>query len=143
MGLVDNILRNNVQKDVIDMGTPTSSYVKSSSGTTQITIDEDTALKIGALYQGINIIGDTIASMPVYLYKDNEGFTEVFMNDPRSRVMSDVANETLSAFNLKKALIKDLILRGNAYAKIERNGKDVFLRYLPTNVVNTACEFNT
>ena len=42
MGLFDNILRNNVQKDVIDMGTPTSSYVKSSSGTTQITIDEDT-----------------------------------------------------------------------------------------------------
>lgn len=135
MGLFDNILRNNVQKDVIDMGTPTSSYVKSSSGTTQITIDEDTALKIGALYQGINIIGDTIASMPVYLYKDNEGFTEVFMNDPRSRVMSNMANETLSSFNMKKVLIKDMILHGNAYAKIEQTKSEVKMYYLPTDVI--------
>lgn len=135
MGLFDNILRNNVQKDVIDMGTPTSSYVKSSSGTTQITIDEDTALKIGALYQGINIIGDTIASMPVYLYKDNEGFTEVFMNDPRSRVMSNMANETLSSFNMKKTLIKDMILHGNAYAKIEQTKSEVKMYYLPTDVI--------
>lgn len=135
MGLFDNILRNNVQKDVIDMGTPTSSYVKSSSGTTQITIDEDTALKIGALYQGINIIGDTIASMPVYLYKDNEGFTEVFMNDPRSRVMSNMANETLSSFNMKKGLIKDMILHGNAYAKIEQTKSEVKMYYLPTDVI--------
>lgn len=135
MGLFDNILRNNVQKDVIDMGTPTSSYVKSSSGTTQITVDEDTALKIGALYQGINIIGDTIASMPVYLYKDNEGFTEVFMNDPRSRVMSNMANETLSSFNMKKVLIKDMILHGNAYAKIEQTKSEVKMYYLPTDVI--------
>ena len=135
MGLFDNILRNNVQKDVIDMGTPTSSYVKSSSGTTQITIDEDTALKIGALYQGINIIGDTIASMPVYLYRDNEGFTEVFMNDPRSRVMSNMANETLSSFNMKKVLIKDMILHGNAYAKIEQTKSEVKMYYLPTDVI--------
>ena len=135
MGLFDNISRNNVQNDVIDMGTPTSSYVKSSSGTTQITIDEDTALKIGALYQGINIIGDTIASMPVYLYKDNEGFTEVFMNDPRSRVMSNMANETLSSFNMKKTLIKDMILHGNAYAKIEQTKSEVKMYYLPTDVI--------
>lgn len=135
MGLFDNILRNNVQKDVVDMGTPTSSYVKSSSNTTQVTIDEDTALKIGALYQGINIIGDTIASMPVYLYRDNEGFTEVFHSDPRSRVMSNMANETLSSFNMKKALIKDMILHGNAYAKIEQSKSEVKLYYLPTDVI--------
>lgn len=135
MGLFDNILRNNVQKDVVDMGTPTSSYVKSSSGTSQVSIDEDTALKIGALYQGINIIGDTIASMPVYLYRDNEGFTEVFHSDPRSRVMSNMANETLSSFNMKKALIKDMILHGNAYAKIEQSKSEVKLYYLPTDVI--------
>ena len=43
------------------MGTPTSSYVKSSSGTTQITIDEDTALKIGA-FQMLALIPGTSRS---------------------------------------------------------------------------------
>ena len=145
MGLFDSIL--NKKNDDNSSGEsvfriPTSSLVKASTYATAepetstiATIDEDTAMKIGALYQGVGIIGDTISSLPMYLYREKDGFHEVFYDDPRSRVMSDMANETLSAFNLKKALLKDLILRGNAYAKIERNGKDIFLRYLPTTVV--------
>ena len=145
MGLFDKILNNNNSNNSSDdmvFKMPTSSLIKSNtyataepSTNTIASIDEETAMKIGALNQGIGIIGDTISSLSLYLYKEQDGFQEVFYDDPRSKVMSDMANETLSAFNLKKALIKDLILRGNAYAKIERNGKDVFLRYLPTNVV--------
>ena len=143
MGLFDKILNsNNSSSDTTVYKMPTSSLVKANTyataepdATTIATIDEETAMKIGALNQGIGIIGDTISSLSLYLFKEQDGFQEVFYNDPRSRVMSDMANETLSAFNLKKALIKDLILRGNAYAKIERNGKDIFLRYLPTTVV--------
>ena len=143
MGLFDKILNNNnSSSNEVVYKMPTSSLVKANtyataepSATTIATIDEDTAMKIGALNQGIGIIGDTISSLSMYLYKEQDGFQEVFYDDPRSKVLSDMANETLSAFNLKKALLKDLILRGNAYAKIERNGKDVFLRYLPTNVV--------
>ncbi len=143
MGLFDKILNsNNSSSDTTVYKMPTSSLVKANTyataepdATTIATIDEETAMKIGALNQGIGIIGDTISSLSLYLYKEQDGFQEVFYDDPRSRVMSDMANETLSAFNLKKALIKDLILRGNAYAKIERSGKDVFLRYLPTTVV--------
>ena len=143
MGLFDKILNNNnSSSDTTVYKMPTSSLVKANTyataepdATTIATIDEETAMKIGALNQGIGIIGDTISSLSLYLFKEQDGFQEVFYDDPRSRVMSDMANETLSAFNLKKALIKDLILRGNAYAKIERNGKDVFLRYLPTTLV--------
>lgn len=135
MGLFANLLNGKNTKEVVDLGAPTSSYVKSSSSTSQTNVDEDTALKIGALYQGINIIGDTIASMPVYLYRDNEGFTEVFMNDPRSRVMSNMANETLSSFNLKKSLIKDVILHGNGYAKIEQSKSEVKMYYQPPDVI--------
>lgn len=144
MGLFDKILNskndNSSNETVFRM--PTSSLIKAntyataeSETNTIANIDEDTAMKIGALYQGVGIISDTISSLSMYLYKEQDGFQEVFYDDPRSRVMSDMANETLSAFNLKKVLLKDLILRGNAYAKIERNGKDVFLRYLPVNVV--------
>lgn len=135
MGLFANLINDNKTKEVVNLGAPTSSYVKSSSSTTQVNIDEDTALKIGALHQGINIIGDTISSMPVYLYRDNEGFTEVFMDDPRSRVLSNMANETISSFNLKKSLIKDIILYGNAYAKIEQSKSEVKLYYLPTDII--------
>lgn len=145
MGLFDSILNkkndNNSSGESV-FKIPTSSLIKANtyataeSETTSIAnVDEDTAMKIGALYQGIGIIGDTISSLPMYLYREKDGFHEVFYDDPRSRVLSDMANETLSAFNLKKALLKDLILRGNAYAKIEKSGNNIFLRYLPTTVV--------
>lgn len=144
MGLFDKILKNEeVNTNEKTYSIPTSSLVKSSSyaraseeESTQIaSVDEETALKISALNQGINIIGDTIASLPCYLYREKDGFHEVFYEDPRSKVLSDMANETLSAFNIKKAMLKDLILYGNAYAKIERNGENVSLRYLPKSVI--------
>lgn len=136
MGLFSNLINGNSKQEVVRLDAPTtSSYVRASSSSASINIDEDTALKIGALHQGINIIGDTLSSMPVYLYKNTDGFDEIFLQDARSKVMSNMANEVLSSFNLKKSLLKDLILHGNAYAKIVREGKTVKLYYLPVNVV--------
>lgn len=106
-----------------------------SSSSSSVNITEETAMKIASLYQGINIISDTIASMPVYLYSEKDGFQQVNMLDARSKALSDMANEVLTAYNLKKNLVKDLILYGNAYAKIIREGEKVSLHYLPTNVV--------
>ncbi|GAA0093051.1 hypothetical protein UT300009_30810 [Paraclostridium bifermentans] len=143
MGLFDKIFNGkntSSNQEVYTM--PTSSivqnnnYANADSGTTQVpTIDEETALKIGALHQGISIIGDTIASLPMTLCREQDGFHEVIEDDPRSQIMYGMANDTLSAFNLKKAMIRDLILRGNAYAKIVREGKDIKLVYIPTNVI--------
>ena len=121
----------------IPQGYASSGLVKESSGVSNtISITEDTAMKIGALNQGINIIADTIASMPIYLYKEDNGFQQYVPNDPRSKALSGMANEVLTSFNLKRNLIKDLILYGNAYAKInrEKDGK-VTLVYLPTSIV--------
>ena len=118
MGIFDKFFNsdttNNDNEVSINMNNVSSAFVKgnnyakgSEESTTLSfdTIDEDTAMKIGALNQGINIIGDTIASLPLYLYRVEDGFHEVFMEDPRSRVLSTMANETLTAFNFKKSII--------------------------------------
>ena len=121
----------------IPTGYTSSGLVRETSGTSStISITEETAMKIGALSQGINIIADTIASMPIYLYKEDNGFQQYVSNDPRSKALSGMANEVLTSFNLKRNLIKDLILYGNAYAKIvrEKEGK-ISLIYLPNSVV--------
>lgn len=107
-----------------------------SSNNSSSSMDEETALKIASLHQGINIIADTIASMPVYLHKETDGFQQTLFEDSRCKILSGMANEVLTSFNLKKNLIKDLILYGNSYAKIIRQGDRVDLQYLPTSVVN-------
>lgn len=117
--------------------TTTSSGMVSDYSGSSNSVDEDSALSVAALHQGVNIISDTIASMPVFLYKeDEEGFQEIFPTDPRSRVLSNMANEVLTSFNLKKVLVKDMILHGNAFAKIKRDGEKITLEYIPTDQIN-------
>ena len=140
MGFADIFKRSEKETTISlydEMEKATSGLVRATgeNPSVAVTVDEDTAMKIASLNQGINIIADTIASMPVYLHKDTDGFQETMYEDPRCRILSGMANEVLTSFNLKKNMIKDLILYGNAYAKIVREGENVKLYYLPTNVV--------
>lgn len=100
-----------------------------------VKIDEETAMKISALFQGINIICDTIGSMPIYLYKEVDGYQQIVEDDKRNLVLSHMANEVLSSLNLKRALLKDLILKGNSYAIINRIGDTIQLEYVPVEYV--------
>lgn len=144
MGILDLFKKNNNEVKINLMSDDTSSGMVDgeASASTTVSITEDTVVKVAALNQGINIISDTIASMPIYLHKDNSGFQETLFDDSRSRILSGMANEVLTSFNLKHNLIKDLILYGNAYAKIERNGDEVDLIYLPNSVVTPKCDNN-
>lgn len=143
MGIFSGIFKGTTTEVTASMDNyTTSGMVKSdevtgsiSSQNSSSSITEDTAMKIAALYQGITIIADNIAAMPVYLYKDQDGFQEMFPMDLRSKALSDMANDTLTAFNLKRNMVKDLILYGNAYAKITREGEKVKLDYLPNSIV--------
>lgn len=141
MGILD-LFRKNNNEIKIDMLEVSSGVVDGSLGNTTIVINEDSIMKVAALNQGINIIADTIASMPIYLQKDDSGFQHILYDDPRSRILSGMANEVLTSFNLKHNLIKDMIIYGNAYAKIVREGETVDLIYLPNSVVNPKSDKN-
>lgn len=134
-GIFSGIFKGSTDQTQANMEDTTTSGSVSEASSSSSSITEDKAMQIAALYQGVNIISDTIASMPIYLYKDDNGFQQTFPMDQRSSVLTDMANPTLTAYNLKKNLIKDLILHGNAYAKIIREGDKVSLEYLPTDIV--------
>lgn len=101
-------------------------------------LDEDTAFTIAALHQGVAIISDAIASMNVYLYDyDEDGNIRKLETDYRNYLLNNMANPYLTAFNLKKAMLKDIILHGNGYANVEKNtrGKISSLEYIPSSFV--------
>lgn len=141
MGLMD-VFKGKQSQSSVDMNTNAigSGLVKAdggfSSSNSTVSVTEEVAFNIAALYQGISIISDTIAAMPVLLHKEEDGFQHTLYEDSRCRVLSGMANEVLTSFNLKKSIIKDLILYGNAYAKIIREGENIKLYYLPKGVVN-------
>ena len=101
-------------------------------------LDEDTAFTIAALHQGVAIISDAIASMNVYLYDyDEDGNIRKLETDYRNYLLNNMANPYLTAFNLKKAMLKDIILHGNGYANVEKNTTEKIssLEYIPASFV--------
>ena len=145
MGFFNDLFKNSntATLNMAEVGTAVdpktgSGVVKSTNNSSQnqTSVTEDTAMAIACLNQGITIIGDTIASMPVYLYQNVNGFQQVFPLDPRSLALSRMSNEAFSAFNLKKAMIKDLILYGVSYAQIVSQSKtECQLNYIPPSIV--------
>lgn len=130
MGLFDNWIKNNDNTTMeIDL---TNGTVSESTGVKFNKINENAARKIIALNSGINLIGNSISTLPIYLYKRDKDGERIKVNDYRNYILNASPSDTTVAMNLKFNIIKNLILRGNSYIYIKRNplGKIIRLEYI-------------
>lgn len=90
-----------------------------SAGIVTGSITKDQALNIPTVSACVGLISDTVASLPILIYKEENGkVTEVF--DERVNLLNDDTNDTLDGFQFKKALVTDYLLDGAGYAYINR-----------------------
>ena len=130
MGLFNNWVKNSDNTTMeIDL---TNGTVSESNGVKFNKINENAARKIIALNSGINLIGNSISTLPIYLYKRDKDGERIKVNDYRNYILNASPSDTTVAMNLKFNIIKNLILRGNSYIYIKRNplGEIVRLEYI-------------
>ena len=84
------------------------------------TISRDMALSIPAVSAAVDFISATIASMPIRLYKIENGNVEEQKDDPRVRLLNDETGDTLNAWQMKKAMVADYLLGKGGYAYIQK-----------------------
>lgn len=84
------------------------------------TISRDMALSIPAVSAAVDFISATIASMPIRLYKIEDGNVEEQTDDPRVRLLNDETGDTLNAWQMKKAMVADYLLGKGGYAYIQK-----------------------
>lgn len=107
--------------------------------TSSSSITEDDAMGIPALNAGINLICSSIASLPINLYKIDikTGEKEIIRDDYRNNLLNVSNNMFENSYNLKYAVVKNLILHGTSYVYIVRNRNTVeSLYYLDKSDVN-------
>ena len=94
-------------------------------------VTKEDALNIPALAACVDLISDTVASLPIKLYKEsNQSVEEI--KDNRVVLLNDETKDTLDGFQFKKALITDYLLEGAGYAYINRKRNEVAsLHYVP------------
>lgn len=95
------------------------------------TITREKALTLPAVSGAVDFICNSIASMPVKLYKYKDGTVEEQDKDNRVKLLNGDTGDTLDAFQMKKAMVEDYLLGKGGYCYIEKERNDVIaLRYV-------------
>uniref|UniRef100_UPI0009FE8958 phage portal protein n=1 Tax=Tissierella creatinophila TaxID=79681 RepID=UPI0009FE8958 len=87
------------------------------------TVNETTAMQTTAVYACVRILAETIASLPLHTYKSTSEGKEKARDHPIYHLLSDAPNPEMTSFVFRETLIGHLLLWGNAYAQIIRNGR--------------------
>jgi len=86
-----------------------------------VDINKETAMNIAAVRASVELISNTVASIPIYLYKG----TEKVKDDFRVHLLNNETGDLFSAFDTKQQFLKDYLLNGNGYIFINRKRNKV------------------
>lgn len=100
---------------------------------TGVQVSEDNALTFSAVYAAVRIISETIASIPLNVYQ-YDGETRVKAEGhPVQNLLAKAPNSVSSTFTFREAMAANLVLHGNAYARIEFNNAGRPVSLTPLN----------
>lgn len=83
------------------------------------------AMAVPALAACIGFIANSVAALPVKLYETTEGTTNEILDDYRLELLNSETGDLLNPTQFKEAMVIDYLLRGNAYAYIDRTGNHI------------------
>ena len=130
MGLFSNIFK---ARDKPKDRTTGSNYSFFFGGTTSgKPVNEHTAMQMTAVYSCVRILAEAVAGLPLHLYKYTaSGGKEKALSHPLYFLLHDEPNPEMSSFVFRETLMTHLLLWGNAYAQIIRNGKGEVIALYP------------
>jgi len=87
-------------------------------------VNEHTALQTTAVYACVRILAETIAGLPLHVYQyRSDDSKERFPQHPLYSLLHNEPNPEMTSFVFRETLMSHLLLWGNAYAQIVRNGR--------------------
>lgn len=86
-----------------------------------VSVTPDTALAASAVLACVRVISESVASLPCHVYRRLEIGKERAAEHPVYPVLHALANPEMTAFDFFELMQSSILLRGNAYAYIERD----------------------
>ena len=95
-------------------------------------VNERSAMQMTAVYSCVRILSEAVASLPLHFYKYEESGSKVkAIEHPLYRLLHDEPNPEMTSFVFRETLMTHLLLWGNAYAQVIRNGKGEVIALYP------------
>ena len=86
-------------------------------------VNERTAMQTTAVYACVRILAEALASLPIHVYAYKEGGgKEMVFDHPLYTLLHDEPNPEMTSFVFRETLMSHLLIWGNAYAQIIRDG---------------------
>lgn len=115
-------------KDTVGSGVPML-FGRTTSGKI---VNERTAMQTTAVYACVRILSEAIASLPLHVYSYKEdGGKKMEIEHPLYKVLHDEPNPEMTSFTFREVLMTHLLIYGNAYAQIVRDGAGRVLALYP------------
>lgn len=100
-------------------------------------IKREEAMTVPAVAAAVDFIANTIASMPIKLYKYKKGNVESMTDDSRVKLLNGDTGDTLDAFQMKKSFVMDYLMDGMGIIYIRKYRNEVTgLCYVPVLYVS-------
>ena len=87
-------------------------------------VTERSAMQMTAVYSCVRILSEAIAGLPIHLYRsDDDGSKEKATDHPLYFILHDEPNPEMTSFVFRETLMTHLLLYGNCYCQIIRDGR--------------------
>ena len=93
-------------------------------------VNEQTALSISSVHACVRVISDGIAGLSLKIYRDENGEKTTITNNYAAALLND-PNPYQTKFDFIKYMVGQLVLKGNAYAFINRDARFIAIELHP------------
>jgi HK97 family phage portal protein len=87
------------------------------------TVTERSSMQVTAVYACVRVLAEAVASLPLHLYREEDDSKVKATDHPLYFLLHSEPNEEMTAYSFWETLMTHLLLWGNAYVQIIRNGK--------------------
>lgn len=95
-------------------------------------VNERTAMQTTAVYACVRILAEAVASLPLHVYEyQDDGGKKLVHDHPLYYLLHDEPNPEMTSFVFRETLMSHLLIWGNAYAQVIRDGAGRVLGLYP------------
>ena len=94
-------------------------------------VNERTAMQTTAVYSCVRILAEAVASLPIHVYRYTDTGKERVYDHPLYYLLHDEPNPEMTSFVFRETLMSHLLIWGNAYAQVIRDGSGRVLSLYP------------
>lgn len=130
MGILSGLFRSMDKPTDRTAGSSYSFFLGGTSSGKYVT--ERSAMQMTAVYCCVRILSEAVASLPLQFYRyTDDGGKEKAVDHPLYFLLHDEPNPEMTSFIFRETLMTHLLLWGNAYSQIIRNGKGEVVALYP------------